>query len=167
MLRDDSPRNTPPPGDPSGGVVYLRIVIHITYSKCGSVSLVNQHAKHMFHIISSVAYHNKHIIPHYLTNSIIFGRKLLNMKCVLWLSLQFSLKVYNSTENSARHYHKFMYILMYSAHYTYHISMTHKFSWQIIRIFSNIKCHENLSSGSKLFHVYRWTGRHDSANSCT
>ena len=26
MLRDDSPRNTPP-GDPSGGVVYLRIVL--------------------------------------------------------------------------------------------------------------------------------------------
>ena len=27
MLRDDSPRNTPPPGDPSRGVVYLRIVL--------------------------------------------------------------------------------------------------------------------------------------------
>jgi len=27
MLRDDSPRNTPPPGDPSGGVVYLWIVL--------------------------------------------------------------------------------------------------------------------------------------------
>jgi len=27
MLRDDSPRNTPPSGDPSGVVVYLRIVL--------------------------------------------------------------------------------------------------------------------------------------------
>ena len=27
MLRDASPRNTPPPGDPNGEVVYLRIVL--------------------------------------------------------------------------------------------------------------------------------------------
>jgi len=27
LLRDTSSRNTPPPGDPCGGVVYLRIVL--------------------------------------------------------------------------------------------------------------------------------------------
>jgi len=27
ILRDASPRNTPPPGDPSGGVVYIGIVL--------------------------------------------------------------------------------------------------------------------------------------------
>jgi len=27
LLRDTSPRNTPPPGDPSGEIVYLRIVL--------------------------------------------------------------------------------------------------------------------------------------------
>jgi hypothetical protein len=27
LLRDTPPRNTPPPGDPSGWVVYLRIVL--------------------------------------------------------------------------------------------------------------------------------------------
>ena len=29
LLRDTSSRNTPPPGDPSGGVVYLRIVLSL------------------------------------------------------------------------------------------------------------------------------------------
>lgn len=43
------------------------IVIRITYPKCGSVSLVTQHAKHMFHITpSSVAYPRP---PHYSTLS--------------------------------------------------------------------------------------------------
>ena len=40
ILRDASPRNTPPPtGDPSGGVVYLRIVLSPEKASCLQVFL--------------------------------------------------------------------------------------------------------------------------------
>ena len=39
ILRDASPRNTPPPGDPSGGVVYLRIVLSPEDASCLQVFL--------------------------------------------------------------------------------------------------------------------------------
>ena len=38
-LRDASPRNNPPPGDPSGGVVYLRIVLSPEEASCLQVFL--------------------------------------------------------------------------------------------------------------------------------
>jgi len=39
-LRDASPRNTPP-GDPSGGVVYLRIVLSPEEASCLQVFLAD------------------------------------------------------------------------------------------------------------------------------
>jgi len=39
ISRDASPRNTPPPGDPSGGVVYLRIVLSPEDASCLQVFL--------------------------------------------------------------------------------------------------------------------------------
>jgi hypothetical protein len=62
--------------------------ISITYSECVSVTSVTQHAKRMRRIIlSSVACPAVHIFPHYPINCTIFGKKLLNMKCVFWFSL--------------------------------------------------------------------------------
>ena len=39
ILRDASPRNTPPPGEPSGGVIYLRIVLSPEEASCLQVFL--------------------------------------------------------------------------------------------------------------------------------
>ena len=39
ILRDASPRNTPPPGNPSGGIVYLRIVLSPDEASCMRVFL--------------------------------------------------------------------------------------------------------------------------------
>jgi len=39
ILRDATPRNTPPPGEPSGGVVYLRIVLSTEEASCLQVFL--------------------------------------------------------------------------------------------------------------------------------
>ena len=48
------------------------------------------------------------IFQHYLINGTIFGKKkLLNIKCVFWFSVQFlSEKNSHSKKNSARYYHK-------------------------------------------------------------
>jgi hypothetical protein len=37
-----------------------------------------------------------HIFPHYLINGTIIGRKLLNIECVFWFSLQICLKYFSS-----------------------------------------------------------------------
>jgi hypothetical protein len=61
--------------------------ISITYFECVSVALVIQHAKRMRRIIMwPVRFY--HIFPHYLLNGTIFGETLLNIKHVLWFSLQ-------------------------------------------------------------------------------
>ena len=48
-----------------------------------------------------------HIFPRCLINSMSFGQKLLNIKCVFWFSLQiFARNISHSKKNSARYYHK-------------------------------------------------------------
>ena len=39
-------------------------------------------------ILSSVACRLYHIFPYYVINCTVFGKKLLNIKCVFWISLQ-------------------------------------------------------------------------------
>jgi len=56
----------------------------ITYSECVLAALVTQHTEHMHHIIlSSVACP---VLPYFslyhITNSITFGKNLLDIKCV-------------------------------------------------------------------------------------
>jgi hypothetical protein len=63
--------------------------VSITYSECVSVALVIQHAKRMRRIILYLwPVWLYHIFPHYLINGTIFGKMLLNIKCVFWFSLQ-------------------------------------------------------------------------------
>jgi len=48
-----------------------------------------------------------HIFPRCLINSMTFGQKLLNIKCVFWFSLQiFAWNISHSKKNSAMYYHK-------------------------------------------------------------
>jgi hypothetical protein len=54
----------------------------------GHVALLMQHATRMRHtVICGVWFQN--IIPHYLINGTAFGKKLLNVKCVLIFSTTF------------------------------------------------------------------------------
>ena len=52
---------------------------YITYPDCVSVALVNMHAKRMRHIVMWPA-PLYHIFPHYLINSAIFGKKVIEHK---------------------------------------------------------------------------------------
>ena len=69
--------------------------LSITYSECVSVASVIQLAKRLRPIILShvacPAVYN--IFPHYLTNDTTLGKKLLNIKCVFWFSLQLLPKI--------------------------------------------------------------------------
>ena len=57
--------------------------ISITYPTWVSVAFVTQHAMWMHYIVlSPVAYLAVPCFPNYLTNSTIFWKKLLNIKCV-------------------------------------------------------------------------------------
>ena len=66
------------------------------------VELVIQHAKHICCIMSSVACPAISQFSSYLINGMIFGRKLLNTKCVLGFSIQFSPETFLSLRIIAR-----------------------------------------------------------------
>jgi len=56
--------------------------ISITYSECVIVALGIQHAKRMLHIIICSLTSSTIPFTHYLIKGMIFGKKLLNIKCV-------------------------------------------------------------------------------------
>ena len=63
--------------------------VSTTYSLCVSVALIIQHVKRMRRtILPSVACLELAYFSIYLINGKIFGKKLLNTKCVFWFSLQ-------------------------------------------------------------------------------
>ena len=62
------------------------VAINIKYSECVSVALIIQHAKRMHRIILlAEAFLTLHIFPHYLINGTSFGKKLLKIKCFVFL----------------------------------------------------------------------------------
>jgi hypothetical protein len=60
----------------------------ITYSEFVSVALSIQHAMRMRHIVICGLSGCTILFPHYLINGAIFGKMLLNTKCVFWFSVQ-------------------------------------------------------------------------------
>jgi hypothetical protein len=68
---------------------YRAKAVNIKYSECVSVALVIQYAKRVRRILlSPVACPAVLYFATYLINGTIFGKKLLNTKCVFWFSLQ-------------------------------------------------------------------------------
>ena len=85
--------------------------------------------------------------PH-LINNTIFREKLLNLKCVFWLSLQ----LLSATFLIIRRIGRDIIINVYWSScnvpfYSCHISFKTEISRQIFEKYSDIKFHENLSSG--------------------
>jgi hypothetical protein len=101
------------------------------------------------------------IFPRYLSNGPIFNnKKLLNKKYVFWfLSTTFVRNIYHPKTNLAR-YHKCISVLVQSTGYACQIFIKLEFSRQIFKN-SNIKFHENLSSGSRVVPYGRTDGRTD------
>jgi hypothetical protein len=62
--------------------------ISITYCECVIVALGFQHAVRVRRIAICALPRSTVLLPHYLINGTIFGKKLLNTKCVFWFGLQ-------------------------------------------------------------------------------
>ena len=60
------------------------VYVCVCASACARVALLTQNETHRHIAISGL----HHIFRHYLINGTIFGKKLLELKYVLWFSLQ-------------------------------------------------------------------------------
>jgi hypothetical protein len=87
--------------------------------------------------------------------------------CVLTFSTTFVWNISYSNTKSASYCHKCTNVFMWSTHYSCHILMKFEFSWQIFKKYSDVKFHENLSSGSRVIPCWRTDGHdtHDEINS--
>jgi hypothetical protein len=119
----------------------------------------NAHAPY-FHLWPALIYS---ISPHYLKNGTIF-KKVMEHKTCFFFFFSFYIKIFHFKKNWAR-YNKecilnFMYPLFSSG-----FNQTWIFGADFSKKWSNIKFHENPSSGGRVIPCAR-TDRHDEANSC-
>jgi hypothetical protein len=84
--------------------------------------------------------------------------------CVLKFSTTPVSSISHSKSNSAKYYHKYAYVFTKCSRHSCQILMKLEPSQQIFEKLSNIKFHENLSSGRRVVPWGR-TDRHDDANS--
>ena len=98
-----------------------------------------------------------HIFRHYLINGTIFSKKLGNIKCVFWFSLQLLFQTFLILIRIQRDIVLNVKRSKYSARYSCRILMKLEFSGQIFERNSNIKFHHNPSSGAALFHADGWS----------
>jgi hypothetical protein len=70
--------------------------------------------------------------------------------CVLIFSTTFVWNISHSKKNSASYYHKCTQVFMWSTRYSCQILTKLEFSRLVFEKYSNIKFHENLSSGSRV-----------------
>jgi hypothetical protein len=118
-----------------------------------ALAFVIRHAKRMWlFILSSVACHRwQYYLPHYFINGTIFGKKLLSIKCVFWFSLQLLSRTFLILRTIQRdivtNLRKYSFQV---PRYSCQILMKLEFSGQIFEKCSDIKFHENPSSGSRV-----------------
>jgi hypothetical protein len=101
-----------------------------------------------------------HIFRHYLKNDMIFGKKLLDIKCVFWFSLNLLFETFgHSKKNSARYCHKCKSLhvkyLLYSGRI---LNETRMFSTDFQKV---LKCQISSKSvsGSRVVSCGRTDGR--------
>ena len=120
------------------------------------VALLIQHAKHMSCIMFSCDLSGFTTYFKIISNSTIFGKKLLNMKCVFWLSLQ----LLSETFPIVRRIMRDIVINVKSLHIKYQLLLsdfkTCIFLTDFLKNF-NIKFNQYPSSGIQLFHANGWT----------
>jgi len=125
--------------------------ISITHCECVSVDLVIQHAMRMHHIVicgligSTIFFHS------ISKNDMIWqGVGVSEHKmCNLIFCTTFIWNISHSKKKWASYYHKCTYIgLHVKYHHSCQILMELESSWKIFKKYSNIKFHENPSSGS-------------------
>jgi hypothetical protein len=145
----------------------LRKAISVTHFECLSTALVIQHKKFVCHVIlSSVA----SPAPHYFyslshKHHELGGEKLKFIEhkmCVLISSKNFVWN-FSYSKNSAKYYHKYTLVFMYSAHYYLNFNRT----WIILTEFPQIL------KKQILWKFIQWepscsiqTDRHDKVNNC-
>ena len=107
------------------------------------------------------------IFFHILINGTIFGKKLLNMKCVFCLK-HFSFQEEFSGVLSQMYIGHHVKYPLFLTHFKRNLNFLHRFSKKT----SNIKFHENSSSGSRVvpygqiqYRTDSLTDRHDEVNS--
>ena len=92
-----------------------------------------------------------HILRHYLIKATIFWKKLLNKICVFWFfSTTVIWNISHSYKNSVRYCHECENIFIQNARYFCRIVMKLDVSRQSFEKSSNIKFHQNSSSGSRI-----------------
>ena len=88
----------------------------------------------------------QHIFHYIYINGTIFGKKLLNTKCVLWCSLRLLSEMFLNLRRISRDSHKRENVFIESSRYSRRILIKLKFSRQIFAKSSNIKFTQNPSS---------------------
>jgi hypothetical protein len=93
-----------------------------------------------------------HVFSYYLINTTIFGKKLLNINCVFWFSLQrlfeTILIVRRIQRDSTINLRTSSYEIFFSQ-----ILIKHEFYREIFEKYSNMKFHENPSSGNSVISM--------------
>jgi len=97
------------------------------------------------------------IFPHYLINRTIFGKQLLNTKCVLIFSTAFVWNISHSRNNWGRYDQKCISGFMYACQ----ISIQPEYSWQIFEKYTNMKFNVNPFVGSWVVPCGRMIRRTD------
>jgi len=91
-------------------------------------------------------------------------KKLLNTKWVLFFSTSFVWNISHSKKSTARYDQKSIPVFMQSTRYSCPKIVKIEFSWNIFEKYSNIKFHENTSSGSRVVECWQTDSNYE-ANS--
>ena len=97
---------------------------------------------------------------HFLIMSTIFQKKLLDMSCVFWFSLQLW-NISHSKKNWARYNNKCTLVFVPSTHYSCYSLIKVEFSQQSFDNYTKIKFDENPSSGSRVVPCGQMDGQSD------
>ena len=116
----------------------------ITYYECVFVAWVIEYVMRMRHIVMSPL-RLYSIFPHYLINDTIFGKKLLNTKCVFWFSVHLLSETFLILRRIQRDIIKNVYRLsckvpVIAAGLWWNLNYLYRFS----KKYSNIKFYEKL-----------------------
>ena len=136
--------------------------IKFIYSECVSVALVIQHTKRMRRIL--LRWVACLVVPYFST----VPHKRQDFREKIWkvyfdFHYSFFRNIYHSKKKPSRYYRYFTYVFMLSVRHSCQILVKVEFFQHIFENYSNIKFHENPSSGRHTVSCRR-ADRHDEAH---